>query len=95
MANLSALIGGGGLKSVARYTITSPTNNGDWSATQAITAVTDVSKTTLNLLTSNYAGTSADSYVGIRLANTTTVEYIFRPSTAAAGEIHFEVIEYN
>ncbi len=103
MANLSALLGGG-VKSVTRYTIpkASVTENNDWSQSFTITAVADVNKTSLNLLTAQHGkwdGATnffAGALLGIRLSNTTTVEYI--STTNADGgetEIAFEVIEYN
>lgn len=101
MANLSAITGGGGVKSVTRYTFAggSLTDNSTWSQTVTISAVADLSKTQLNLLTTgpNYVGGASGSdqgAIGIRLASTTGVEYIYN-SGLTKIDLAFEVIEYN
>jgi len=101
MANLSAITGGGGVKSVARYTFAggSLTDNSTWSQAVAIAPVSDTSKTQLNLLTTgpNYvggAGGSDQGAVAIRLASTSSVEYLYN-SGLTKIDLAFEVIEYN
>jgi len=93
MASLLALTGGG-IKSVTRYTFT-PSASSNFAQTTTITAVDDVNKTQLNLITTalGTVGTgNGGSSVGIRLVDSTTVGY------TAAGDslqdISFEVIEY-
>ena len=93
MASLLALTGGG-VKRITRYTF-SPSSSSNFSQSTTITAVDDLNKTQLNLLTTAVGtpGTgNGGSTVGIRLANTTTVEY--SNSTDSSENISFEVIEY-
>ncbi len=93
MASLLALTGGG-VKSVTRYTFT-PASSSNFAQTTTITAVDDVNKTQLNLLTGSVGtvGTgNGGSSVAIRLVDSTTVGYT--NNTDSTEDISFEVIEY-
>ncbi len=101
MANLSAITGGGGVKSVTRYTFagSSLIDNSTWGQSVSISPVSDTSKTELNLLTTgpNFVGgaTASDQgHIGIRLASTSSVEYVYEAGTTKL-DLAFEVIEYN
>jgi len=98
MANLSALIGGGGLKSVTEFSVSSPTVNSNFSATVDITSagVSDTAKTVLVLSSTANTGTvSSDSYVALKLTNATTVSYAWATSAATGTGIVFQVVEFN
>ena len=96
MANLSTLIGGG-VKSVVRYhfTDTQTNTNSNWSQTVSITAVADMAKTSLNLLSPSIgASTNPANLVGIKLTDVDEVTYVIESSQAVYEDLVFEVIEY-
>ncbi len=102
MANLSNLIGGGGVKSVTQYDFdgTTLTDNGDFSQTVTISTVSSLSKTSINLLTdfSKASGglSSSQGLLGIKLASTSTVAYFLDSGALTSPwRLSFEVIEYN
>jgi len=100
MALLSTLTGGGGVKSVTRYTfeaaaLTNSTT--DWSQTVTITAVADMAKTSVNLTmggTAHEGGTANYGTIGVRLESTTSVAYVLG-AVGGVETLAFEVIEYN
>jgi hypothetical protein len=89
--NISTLRGG--IKAVTRYDSGGALPTGTGTTTVTITAVADVNKTSLNLL-SVLGDNQANQTFGLSLTNSTTVT-IHYSLADGAGEIHFEVIEYN
>ena len=100
MANLSVITGNsGGVKKVTHYDFNSGQVNNSvaqFSSSNAvtITAVDDVNKTAL-VLNSNASNGSNAGLIGIKLASTTSVQYIMNHGDPQYRHLSFEVIEYN
>jgi len=92
MANLSTLLGGGGIKKISYYTETASSGTSGFTNSIAITAVDDVNKTDVVVNGFFATGNAASEYVFLQLNSTT--EILYSKNLATSVPFSVKVVEY-
>jgi len=93
MANLSAILGGGGVKSITQFEVSSPVDDGTYQNVDITSAgVTNTAKTSINV---TCVPSIENGTVAFRLNSTTIAQYKITNVSVPPGFLTFEVIEYN